>query len=90
MIATQHLAFSKDGKSLYGIRPEGAHQYLFSLNISSNRIETIGDVGSDFAPGTFLNNSLRFSLSPDGQSILYSSVSNRNSLWMLEGFDAPQ
>jgi eukaryotic-like serine/threonine-protein kinase len=89
MIDTQHLVFSKDGKSLYGIRPEGAHQYLFSLDVSSNRMKTIGDVGSDFAPGTFLNNSLRFSLAPDGQSILYSSVSNRNSLWMLEGFDAP-
>ena len=89
-MTTQHLAFSKDGKSLYGIRPEGSHQYLFSVNISSNRMQTIGDVGSDFAPGTFLNNSLRFSLSPNGQSILYSTVSNRNSLWMLEGFDAPQ
>ena len=53
-------------------------------------MKTIGDVGSDFAPSAYLNNSLRFTLSPDGQSILYSTVSNRNSLWMLEGFDAPQ
>ena len=90
IIATQHLAFSKDGKSLYGIRPEGTHQYLFTLDVSSNRMKTIGDVGSDFAPSAYLNNSLRFTLSPDGQSILYSTVSNRNSLWMLEGFDAPQ
>jgi hypothetical protein len=52
-------------------------------------MRTIGDVGSEFAPGSYLNPGIRFSLSPDGGSILYPSRINRTSLWMLEGFEKP-
>jgi serine/threonine protein kinase len=88
-IATPHLAFSKDGQTLYGIRAEKDHQYLFSLSLAGNRMKTIGDVGTEFAPLSYLTPGIRFSLSPDGKSILYPSYSIKTSLWMLEGFDAP-
>ncbi len=88
-IATQHLTFSKDGKTLYGIRAEGDHEYLFSLTIATGQMKTIGDVGSEFAPRSYLNPGIRFSLSPDGQSILYPTFSTKTGLWMLEGFAQP-
>ena len=88
-IATQHLTFSKDGKTLYGIRAEGDHQYLFSLTIATGQMKTIGDVGSEFAPRSYMNPGVRFSVSPDGQSILYPTFSTKTGLWMLEAFAQP-
>jgi Tol biopolymer transport system component len=88
-IETPHLTFSKDGQTLYGIRAEKDHQYLFSLSLAGNRMKTIGDVGTEFVPRSYLHPGIRFSLSPDGKSILYPSLSVKTSLWMLEGFDAP-
>ncbi len=88
-INTQHLTFSKDGKTLYGIRAEGDHQYLFSLSISTRQMRTIGDVDSEFAPRSYLTPGVRFSVSPDGGSILYPTFSTKTGLWMLEGFEKP-
>lgn len=88
-IATQHLTFSKDGETLYGIRAEGDHQYLFSLTIATGQMKTIGDVGSEFAPRSYVGPGVRFSVSPDGQSILYPTYSTKTGLWMLEGFAQP-
>jgi serine/threonine protein kinase len=88
-IDTEHLTFSKDGKTLYGIRTEGEHQYLFSLTIATGQMKTIGDVGSEFAPRSYLNPGIRFSVSPDGESILYPTNSTKTGLWMMEGFAQP-
>ena len=88
-IATPHLTFSKDGKTLYGIRAEADHQYLFSLTIATGQMKTIGDVGSEFAPRSYLTPGIRFSVSPDGQSILYPTYTTKTGLWMLEGFEKP-
>ena len=38
-IDTPHLTFSRDGKTLYGIRAEGEHQHLFSLTIAGGSDE---------------------------------------------------
>jgi len=86
---TQHLTFSKDGQTLYGIRAENDRQYLFSLSLTGSQMKIIGDVGTEFAPRSYLTPGVRFSLSPDGKSILYPTFSAKTSLWMLEGFDAP-
>ena len=32
---------------------------------------------------------IRFSVSPDGQSLLYPALSVKTGLWMLEGFQQP-
>ena len=88
-IETPHLTFSKDGQTLYGIRAEKDRQYLFSLSLAENQTKTIGDVGAEFVPRSYLRPGIRFSFSPDGKSILYPSESIKSSLWMLEGFDAP-
>ena len=83
------MTFSKDGNTLYGIRAEGDHQYLFSLTIATGQMKTIGDMGSEFAPHSYLIPGVRFSVSPDGQSILYPTNSTKTGLWMLEGFAQP-
>src|ERR1700730_13094312 len=88
-INTQHLTFSKDGRTLYGIRAEGEHQYLFSLAIATGQMKTIGDVGSEFAPRSYLTPGIRFSVSPEGESVLYPTFSTKTGLWMLEGFEKP-
>ena len=41
----------------------------------------------EFYPASFMDPAVRLSLSPDGKSILFSSVSQKRSLWMLEGFE---
>jgi Tol biopolymer transport system component len=87
-IDTPHLAFSRDGQTLYGIREEVDHQYLFSLTLDG-RMKTIGDVGAEFAPRSYLTLDIRFSVAPDGKSVLYPTNSTKSSLWMLEGFEKP-
>jgi eukaryotic-like serine/threonine-protein kinase len=89
-INTQHLSFSRDGQTLYGIRIEKDHRYLFSLSVAGNQMKTIGDVGTEFEPRSYVTPGVRFSLSPDGKSVLYPAYSSKTSLWMLEGFDAPR
>ena len=88
-INTPHLAFSKDGKRLYGIRFEPPRYYLFSLDLASRQVKTIGDVGEDNQPDSHLHPGIRFSLTPDGKSITYSIAGERSTLWMLEGFPQP-
>jgi Tol biopolymer transport system component len=83
------VTFSADSKLLYGIRIDKDRRTLFSIDISTKAEKTIGDVGKDFAPGTYLNPGIRLSLSPDGKSILYPALRDASSLWMLEGFDPP-
>jgi Tol biopolymer transport system component len=85
-IDTYHLAFSKDGNILYGIRNEGDHRFLFSLPIATGQMKTIGDVGTEFQPRTYVGPGFRFSVSPDGESILYATGTHQEGLWMLEGF----
>ena len=52
-------------------------------------MKTIGDVGSEFAPRSYLFPVIRFSVSPDGQSVLYPTFSTKTGMWMLEGFEQP-
>jgi eukaryotic-like serine/threonine-protein kinase len=90
--ATGNLAFSKDSKTLYGIKPAPPNgQNLFSINIATNKLTVIKDLGAENAPSARFCPSIRFSLSPDGKSIAYGVRSPRaqSSLWMLEGFARP-
>jgi serine/threonine protein kinase len=83
------MTFSADSKLLYGIRLDKDRQTLFSIDIATKGEKTIGDVGKDFTPQSFLTPGVRLSLSPDGKSILYPALRDTSSLWMLEGFEQP-
>jgi eukaryotic-like serine/threonine-protein kinase len=90
--ATLHLVFSRDSKTLYGINPvPPGSQNLFSIDIAMNKLTVIKDLGAENAPYSGWNPAIRFSLSPDGKSIVYGvrSPRSQSSLWMLEGFARP-
>jgi hypothetical protein len=78
--------FSADGKLVYGIRPDGDRNLLFSVDIASGAEKIVGDLGVDFRPGSSLTPGIRFSLAPDGKSFVYATGKTKNNLWLLEGF----
>jgi Tol biopolymer transport system component len=84
---TIEMAFSADSKRLFGIRVEPNRRTLFSLDIATKAVTTIGEIGKDFTPSSYSNPGVRLSLSPDGKSILYPATRRTGSLWMMEGFD---
>ena len=88
-ISTQHLAFSKDGKQLFGVREEPATATLFSLDLMTGKMKNLRDLGHELAPASDYGPSIRFSLAPDGKSIAYSVKEARSSIWLLEGFQGP-
>jgi Tol biopolymer transport system component len=85
---SEGYVFSPDGKRLYGVRPDGEGQQLFSVDAQSGAEKVIGEVGKDNRPRSNLNPSTRFSLAPDGRSVAYSVAKFQDNLWMLEGFAA--
>jgi Tol biopolymer transport system component len=80
------LAFSKDGRRLYGLRGEKDRQILFSVDVATLSEKIIGSISSDFAPLSNLSPSIRLSLAPDGKHVVYGSGRFKKNLWMLEGF----
>ena len=80
-----HLAFSLDGKKLYGIRRE-EHQYLFSIDITGGAIKKIADIGKDYTPKSDFNPGFRLSVAPDGTCAIYSIATSKSSIWLFEGF----
>jgi Tol biopolymer transport system component len=86
---TIEMTFSADSNRLYGIRVEPDRRTLFSLDIATKVVKTIGEIGKDFTPSSYSNPGVRLSLSPDGKSILYPATRRTSSLWMMEGFDRP-
>jgi Tol biopolymer transport system component len=83
------MTFSGDSKRLYGIRVEADRRTLFSLEIATKEVKTIGEISKDFTPSSYNNPGIRLSLSPDGKSILYPATRRSSSLWMMEGFAQP-
>ena len=98
-LPTPHLVFSKDGKLLYGIQTAaraaevnpnaGDRAILFSIDPVTLQQKVIRDLGRDMTPSTSFVPGIRFSLSPDGKSITYSTGKGRSDLWMLQGYRLP-
>jgi len=86
---TVEMTFSADSKRLYGIRVEPDRRTLYSLDIATKEVKTIGEISKDFTPRSYNNPGTRLSLSPDGKSILYPATRGSSSLWLMEGFDQP-
>jgi serine/threonine protein kinase len=93
-IPTQYLAFSKDGKILYGIAngpTEGDRDKstLFSLDPATLKQTPIKDLGRSLRPASWFHHSIRLSLSPDGKNVVYSTGDRRSDIWMLQGYQQP-
>jgi len=93
-IHTQDLAFSRDGKLLYGIQTgeteaDQDRVTLFSLDPITLKQKAIKELGKDLRPDADFDPGVRFSLAPDGKSLVYSTLSYRDDLWMLQGYRQP-
>jgi len=91
-INTEHLAFSKDGKLIYGVdlgESQLARTMLFSLDPTTLKRKDIKELGPDLKPDSRLDGGVRLSFAPDGKSFVYSTVRRRRDLWMLQGYRQP-
>jgi Tol biopolymer transport system component len=93
-IATPYLAFSKDGRLLYGIEygvteADQDRATFFSFDPATLKEKVIKELGKDFRPGANSWPEIRFSLAPDGKSFVYSTSKQRLDLWMLQGYRTP-
>lgn len=93
-IETSYLAFSRDGKLLYGIQTgdteaDKDRATLFSLDPITLKQKVIKELGKDDIPRENFGPSIRFSIAPDGKSFVYSTAKYRNDLWMLQGYQQP-
>jgi Tol biopolymer transport system component/DNA-binding winged helix-turn-helix (wHTH) protein len=91
-IDTDFLAFSRNGMFLYGIRKgtlDPQNVVLFSLNPITLKVRDIRNLGAKFAPVSQLSPGIRFSLSPDGRSLVYSTFRGHSDLWLLDGLRQP-
>ena len=86
-LAAIEMTFSKDGKTLYGIRTEQHRPQLFTMDVRTKAVKAGAFLDGDLEPHSYLNPGIRLSLSPDGKSILYPVTKGTGSLWMLEGFE---
>ena len=80
-----HYVFSRDGKLLYGMRSENGENALFSLDVA-RWCRTLDRSEPRLPASAAVNPVIRFSLAPDGRSLVYSGGNVRVSLWLLEGF----
>jgi Tol biopolymer transport system component len=93
-IETPYLAFSRDGKLLYGIKTgeNGGNlstATLFSIDPVTLKQKVIKELEGDLAPRSFILGNIRFSLAPDGKSFIYPTSSVRGDIWMLTGYRQP-
>jgi Tol biopolymer transport system component len=93
-IRTPYLSFAKDGKLLYGIQAGGPgsdqnRATFFSLDPITLKQKVIKELGKDYVPPISFRPSVRFSLSSDGKSLVYSTGKENWDLWMLEGLAQP-
>jgi hypothetical protein len=90
-IQTQYLAFSTDGKLLYGLHIDETggdprRATLFSLDPATLKQKAIKEVGDELGVP---HSKLEFSVAPDGKTIACSAVYIRPDLWMLQGYRQP-
>ncbi len=83
------LAWSKDGKTLYGLAYTGNDApTLSALDIKTETVKKIAEYTLGFQP--LLENNytggFRLSLSPDGNSLAVGTATNKADLWILDGF----
>jgi eukaryotic-like serine/threonine-protein kinase len=94
-IPVDFLAFSRDGKLLYGMRmgesrpaPDSGRGILFSLDPVTLKEKVIKDLGRSLAPDSNFGPGNRLSLGPDEHSFVYTINESRVDWWIFQ--DLPQ
>ena len=88
-LQTYSLAFSKDGNKLYGIQEKPGPPALFEVDATTRKVKIIKQLGEEWRPNDNYRPSIRFTLSPDGNSLLYAVSKSEYDIWMLRGYRQP-
>ena len=88
-VSTAYLAFSKDGKRLYGIGFEGNKAPLIEVDLATLKTKVIKELGEEWQPRDDLLPAIRLSLAPDGKSLVYAVSKTQENIWMLQGYRRP-
>ena len=88
-IQTYYLAFSKDGKKLYGIGPDEDKAPLIEVDLATLKTKVIKELGVGWEPDDDLLPAIRLSLAPDGKSFVYAVSKTQENIWMLQGYRQP-
>jgi len=93
-IETAHLAFSKDSKRLYGIQTARTKTgqdkaTLFTLDLATLKQRPIKELEKGLNPASNLQPGIRFSLAPDGKTLVYTIAKQGDNLWLLQGYRQP-
>ena len=82
------LAWSKDGKTLYGLLRRNGRLVLLAEDIATKAIRQVADYGTELEPyGGRVAGGTRMSLTPDGKCLTVGMATTQQDLWMLEGFE---
>jgi hypothetical protein len=82
------IAWSKDGRTLYGLSRNNGRLLLMAENIASDAVRQVADYGPEWEPfGGRLVGDISPSLTPDGKSLTVGLATTQQHLWILEGFD---
>jgi len=83
------LLWSRDGRTLYGVADIDGSTVLRALDVASGQMRTVANYGSRLALTEPINDSLQFTLTPDGTGFLATVYNNRSDIWMLNGLTTP-
>ncbi len=83
---SEGYVFAPDGKRVYGMRQDADGETLFTVDVATGSEKVVGTIPREYHPRSNLNPAMRFSLAPDGKSIVYGAGKFSANLWMLEGF----
>ena len=76
--------WSRDGEVIYGMRRVEGELVLFSIDMRTGverKLMALGEAESRTTMGK-----PKFSLAPDGKTLLFSHYKRRGDIWLLEGF----
>jgi Tol biopolymer transport system component len=82
------IAWSPDSATIYTF--DSAARLLVAIDTGTGRISTVRALGRDVSFGVPSNPSQRFSISPDGRSLMATIVHVNTDIWILEGFPRPR
>ncbi|HXS95808.1 MAG TPA: protein kinase [Candidatus Limnocylindrales bacterium] len=84
------IAFSRDGKIIYGVCRDRGHELLKSMDVASGAVRQIADYGTQLTISGGARYQTRLSMSPDGKSLATSAVASKSDLWIVDGLPLPK
>jgi serine/threonine protein kinase len=88
-LSSAAVAFSRDGKTIYGAGKERGRAFLKSIDIATRAVRQIADYGPAMTISGGAPYHTRLSLAPDGKSLATSAVATKSDLWLVEGYPLP-